>query len=306
MKINEKNLCVFARTPPFDMEGFLNKRGVVNKAFQRRYFVLKGNLLFYFESRLDKEPLGLIIVEGCTIELSEESDADNYCFEIAFNGNRTYILAADTQECMEAWMKALTCAGYEYKRIIVAELQRQLQEIEYSRNKMRSERSDPHQTVTDGQGKPVPPPRRPNPFNRPPPPPPIEAGGVRGGVVISPMPYISDYYAVGKAKSTQQELHSIDNGNGSAGSPHSTPRTRRRQAPTGASPSVFYDDLPIAPARSTVLAKSNNNHIDRAEQKRRQEKATERFTQRHEKFRKVIMRDILLYRERQTQPLIQL
>lgn len=114
--------------------GFLNKRGEINKAFQRRYFVLKGNLLFYFETRLDKEPLGLIIVEGCTIELSQELDADNYCFEIAFNGNRTYILAADTQECMEAWMKALTCAGYEYKRIIVAELQRQLHEIEYSRN----------------------------------------------------------------------------------------------------------------------------------------------------------------------------
>jgi len=96
--------------------------------------VLKGNLLFYFETRLDKEPLGLIIVEGCTIELSLESDVDNYCFEIAFNGNRTYILAADTQESMELWMKALTCAGYEYKRIIVSELQRQLQEIEDSRN----------------------------------------------------------------------------------------------------------------------------------------------------------------------------
>lgn len=119
--------------------GFLNKRGEINKAFQRRYFVLKGNLLFYFETRLDKEPLGLIIVEGCTIELSQESDADNYCFEIAFNGNRTYILAADTQESMESWMKALTCAGYEYKRIIVAELQRQLQEIEDSRNSKRSE-----------------------------------------------------------------------------------------------------------------------------------------------------------------------
>lgn len=67
MKINEKNLCVFASTPPFDLEGFLNKRGEVNKAWQKRYFVLKGNLLFYFEKKGDKEPLGLIIVEGCTI-----------------------------------------------------------------------------------------------------------------------------------------------------------------------------------------------------------------------------------------------
>lgn len=151
MKINEKNLCVFATSPPFDYDGFLNKRGEVNKAFQKRYFVLKGNLLFYFERKGDKEPLGLIIVEGCTIgewcwameiypklyilhftELSEESD--QYCFEIAFNGNRTYILSADSQESMEAWMKALTCAGYEYKKLMVAELQRQLEEIEGSKN----------------------------------------------------------------------------------------------------------------------------------------------------------------------------
>jgi len=77
---------------------------------------------------VDKDPLGLIIVEGCTIELSNE--VDNYCFEIAFNGNRTYILSADNQESMETWMKALTCAGYEYNRIILAELKRQLHEME--------------------------------------------------------------------------------------------------------------------------------------------------------------------------------
>uniref|UniRef100_W8C7A7 Sesquipedalian-1 n=1 Tax=Ceratitis capitata TaxID=7213 RepID=W8C7A7_CERCA len=163
MKINEKNLCLFATTPPYDFEGFLNKRGEVNKAFQRRYFVLKGNLLFYFEKKYDKEPLGLIIVEGCTIELSEESD--QYCFEIAFNGNRTYVLSADSQEVMESWMKALTCAGYEYKKLVVAELQRQLDEIESLRNKILTK-------VTNGTNitVPKPPPRRQNPFNRPAPP----------------------------------------------------------------------------------------------------------------------------------------
>lgn len=31
---------------------------------------------------------------------------------------------------METWMKALTCASYEYKKLMVAELQRQLEEIE--------------------------------------------------------------------------------------------------------------------------------------------------------------------------------
>lgn len=67
MKINEKNMCYFATSPPIDREGWLQKRGDVNKSWQRRYFVLKGNLLFYFEKKGDREPIGVIILEGCTI-----------------------------------------------------------------------------------------------------------------------------------------------------------------------------------------------------------------------------------------------
>lgn len=128
MKINEKNLCIFATTPPFDLEGFLNKRGDVNKSWQRRYFVLKGNLLFYFEKKGDREPLGLIVVEGCTIELAQNED--QFSFQMVFNGNRTYILSAECQETSELWMKALTCAGYEYKKLMLSELKRQLNELE--------------------------------------------------------------------------------------------------------------------------------------------------------------------------------
>lgn len=68
MKINDKSLAAFATSPtPVDRDGWLQKRGEVNKAYQRRWFVLKGNLLFYFEKVGDKEPLGVIVLEGCTI-----------------------------------------------------------------------------------------------------------------------------------------------------------------------------------------------------------------------------------------------
>lgn len=68
MKINEKNLAAFATSAtPVDREGWLVKRGEVNKGYQKRWFVLKGNLLFYFEKRGDKEPVGVIVLEGCTI-----------------------------------------------------------------------------------------------------------------------------------------------------------------------------------------------------------------------------------------------
>ncbi|KAH8298029.1 hypothetical protein KR018_004783 [Drosophila ironensis] len=285
MKINEKNLCVFARTPPYDMEGcFLSKRGEVNKAFQRRYFVLKGNLLFYFENRTDKEPLGLIIVEGCTIELSGEADNHNYGFEIAFNGNRTYILAADDQESMEAWMKALTCAGYEYKRIVVAELQRQLHEIEESKRKMLGNPGEAAQ-------KPKPPPRRTNPFNRPAPPPPTESA-LRTGTVLSPMPFINGYFGSSNARLQQEQLMQDANGNAS---PQGTPKVSRRPP---ASVSVFYSQ--VEQPQRTVLPRNS------AEAQRRRAKVLEEFVRNHEGFRKELMPEVTAYRERQGQPLIDL
>lgn len=68
MKINDKNLAAFATSStPIDREGWLQKRGEINKGFQKRWFVLKGNLLFYFEKPGEKEPLGVIVLEGCTI-----------------------------------------------------------------------------------------------------------------------------------------------------------------------------------------------------------------------------------------------
>lgn len=193
MKINEKNLSVFATTPPVDLDGWLNKRGEVNKSWQRRWFVLKGNLLFYFEKRGDKEPLGVIILEGCTIELAE--DGEQYCFKVIFHGekDRSYWLAAETQQLMERWMKALTCAGYEYMKCMVAELQRQLEELEGSHsnkvengnesscssstsninhNNQSSHNNNSSRNGTEGgagsgREEPKAPPRRHNPFNRP-------------------------------------------------------------------------------------------------------------------------------------------
>ncbi|KAJ8680253.1 hypothetical protein QAD02_016040 [Eretmocerus hayati] len=158
MKCNEKNMIAFASAPtPVDREGWLNKRGEVNRGYQRRWFVLKGNILFYFDRRGDKEPLGMIVLEGCTIELND--DDEQFGFKIVFHGtnNRSYILAAESQESMEQWMKALACASYDYIKLMVSELQRQLDATE-EESAAEAIPSEP----------PKPPPRtRHNPFNRP-------------------------------------------------------------------------------------------------------------------------------------------
>ncbi|XP_033101062.1 uncharacterized protein LOC117104349 [Anneissia japonica] len=132
MRLNERNVAYFAScNSPIDKEGILNKRGESSR-FHRRYFVLKGNLLFYFDKKGDKEPIGLIILEGCRIELADMDD--NNMFQISFPGEgvRSYALGANSQDEMESWMKVLSCASYEYMKAMVIELQRQLDELSHN------------------------------------------------------------------------------------------------------------------------------------------------------------------------------
>lgn len=160
MKINEKNLISFSLCDsPVDKSGFLLKRGEVNKSFQKRWFILKGNLLFYFDKKTDKEPIGVIILEGCTIELAENEE--QYAFKVVFHGsgNRTYVLCAGSQEEMEGWMKALACASYDYVKLMVAELQRQLDELAETERLNARSRSGSQASLTEGL-------RRINPFDR--------------------------------------------------------------------------------------------------------------------------------------------
>ncbi|KAG6797636.1 sesquipedalian-1 isoform X2 [Apis laboriosa] len=157
MKINEKNMVAFATSAtPVDREGWLYKRGELNRGYQKRWFVLKGNILFYFDRRGDKEPVGMIVLEGCTIELAE--DEEQFGFQIVFHGpnNRNYALAAESQESMEQWMKALACASYDYMKLMVADLQRQLDAAE----------EETTMVVAPSQSPKAPPRQRHNPFNR--------------------------------------------------------------------------------------------------------------------------------------------
>lgn len=48
------------------LQGFLQFKREIK--FQKRWFVLKGNMLFYFDKKGDKEPLGLLLLEGCELQ----------------------------------------------------------------------------------------------------------------------------------------------------------------------------------------------------------------------------------------------
>ncbi|CAG5129937.1 unnamed protein product [Candidula unifasciata] len=128
--VNEKSLLHLATSDYLtDKEGYLYKKTELSKGFQKRWFVLKGNLLFYFGKKGEREPLGVIILEGYTIELAE--DMENFVFMINFTGveSKAYYLGAKSQEMMESWMKILSCAGYDFMKLKILELQSRVEEL---------------------------------------------------------------------------------------------------------------------------------------------------------------------------------
>ncbi|XP_026178337.1 sesquipedalian-1 [Mastacembelus armatus] len=131
MKLNERSVVHYATcdSPP-DKTGFLFKKGERNTAYHRRWFVLKGNMLFYFEERDSREPIGVIVLEGCTVELCES--IEEFAFAIKFDcaKARVYKMAAESQAAMESWVKALSRASFDYMRLVVKELERQLEEVQ--------------------------------------------------------------------------------------------------------------------------------------------------------------------------------
>lgn len=131
MKLNECSLAHYATcdSPP-DKTGFLFKKGERNTAYHRRWFILKGNMLFYFEERESRQPIGVIVLEGCTVELCES--AEEFAFAVKFDcaKARIYKMAAENQAAMESWVKALSRASFDYMRLVVGELERQLEEIQ--------------------------------------------------------------------------------------------------------------------------------------------------------------------------------
>jgi len=136
MKINDKTLSAFAvLASSIDRHGYLNKKGEVNHSYKTRWFVLKGNLLFYFEKPGDKQPLGIIILENCSVEVS---DTDRFSFCIRYQSvttstqPRTYILSADNESDMEKWIRSISSASYAYMSMLVDQFETTLAQLQKS------------------------------------------------------------------------------------------------------------------------------------------------------------------------------
>ncbi|XP_017291288.1 sesquipedalian-1-like isoform X2 [Kryptolebias marmoratus] len=125
MKIDEKVVSYFEScSSPVDKEGFLSKKGEIKTSYQRRWFVLKGNLLFYKDRPADRDVVGLIVLEGCTVQLCESEE--QFAFSLVWSepGLRTYKFAAEDQASQESWIKALLSASHGYLALLVLDMEK--------------------------------------------------------------------------------------------------------------------------------------------------------------------------------------
>jgi len=99
-----------------DHKGFLEKRGARRKQWNKRFFVLKDNYLFYCKTdEPNVAPQGIINLHGATV--NKTADNKPYCFSLlvpksvsvdAKWSNRTYTIAAPSEAAMDDWMRIIT------------------------------------------------------------------------------------------------------------------------------------------------------------------------------------------------------
>ncbi|ORX54021.1 PH-domain-containing protein [Hesseltinella vesiculosa] len=88
-------------------EGWLHKQSDRYKTWNKRWFVLKGNNLFYFKSPKDVRVKGIINLRGYRVIVDETIHSNKYCFKTQHDQERTFFFYTDTKESMRTWLQAL-------------------------------------------------------------------------------------------------------------------------------------------------------------------------------------------------------
>ncbi|KAK7792356.1 hypothetical protein R5R35_009959 [Gryllus longicercus] len=136
MRFNKQELTTLATQPSqkFDKEGVLFLRERQEGFFRRseisleRWCRLRGNLLFYFKSREQwSEPLGVIILEQCSIKVDSPTTEGPYGFHLVFEGGLSQHLAAYSEGERDAWLQSIQLASYDCMRSQLLALQQRME-----------------------------------------------------------------------------------------------------------------------------------------------------------------------------------
>ena len=88
-----------------DHVGYMAKRGGVRKNWLRRYFVLKGKFLWYFQSETPTVVTGCVPLDGCTLQ--EQPNVGSHTFSVDSEKRRSFWLSAYEDDEMEMWMSKI-------------------------------------------------------------------------------------------------------------------------------------------------------------------------------------------------------
>merc|ERR1712137_552271 len=92
-----------------DKDGFLTKQGGSIKTWKRRWFVLKGDTIYYFKTQKDPEQTGEIKLEKTTTCTTEGKKKGKVYFAVN-TPNRKYMIHADTEESANQWVERINKA----------------------------------------------------------------------------------------------------------------------------------------------------------------------------------------------------
>lgn len=101
-------------------QGFLLKKGQLNPAWKRRYFILKNDILFYFKDSEDMfHPQGMIYLFDATIDQEPTSEKTKNTFIIkSKEKGKKHVIQAETSEDKKKWIGFILekCKGIDYSK----------------------------------------------------------------------------------------------------------------------------------------------------------------------------------------------
>ncbi|KAI9299629.1 hypothetical protein BJ944DRAFT_172117, partial [Cunninghamella echinulata] len=89
-------------------EGWLYKKSdKFNKRWNKRWFVLKNQHLYYFANPSNPRVKGIIYLNGYRIQSDPNLYPGKYCFKAVHEKERTYLFYIDQEEQMRSWVRSL-------------------------------------------------------------------------------------------------------------------------------------------------------------------------------------------------------
>eukprot|EP01126_Amoeba_proteus_P018378 TRINITY_DN1934_c0_g1_i7.p1 TRINITY_DN1934_c0_g1~~TRINITY_DN1934_c0_g1_i7.p1 ORF type:complete len:471 (-),score=100.78 TRINITY_DN1934_c0_g1_i7:221-1633(-) len=148
-KISDK--VSVAQLAPADKEGFLTKQGGSYKTWKRRWFVLKGQNLYYFKTKKDVEHTGVIVLTKESFVKREPSAKKKNCFAVG-TVSRVFFMFPDVDKPSdtESWIQALQAVIQSLSPSVVIS---DVNEIKHIEKIQRDPHPDSKQKDPDAQAR---------------------------------------------------------------------------------------------------------------------------------------------------------